>query len=110
MENNEKDFTETISSLIEKGTETLNKTTKTITDQLAKERKKLEIKSQIGQHERQLSRAYERLGKAYFDQMESGAAMENVDDVTALIRSNRKVVKLLNEQLKQFEDKETTEE
>lgn len=110
MENNEKDFTETISSLIEKGTETLNKTTKTITDQLAKERKKLEIKSQIGQHERQLSKAYERLGKAYFDQMESGAAMENVDDVTALIRSNRKVVKLLNEQLKQFEDKETTEE
>ena len=109
MENNEKDFTETISSLIEKGTETLNKTTKTITDQLAKERKKLEIKSQIGQHERQLSKAYERLGKAYFDQMESGAAMENVDDVTALIRSNRKVVKLLNEQLKQFEDKETTE-
>ena len=70
MENNEKDFTETISSLIEKGTETLNKTTKTITDQLAKERKKLEIKSQIGQHERQLSKAYERLGKAYFDQME----------------------------------------
>ena len=31
--------------------------------------------------------------------------MENVDDVTALIRSNRKVVELLNEQLKQFEDK-----
>ena len=110
MENNEKDFTETISSLIEKGTETLNKTTKTITDQLAKERKKLEIKSQIGQHERQLSKAYERLGKAYFDQMESGSAMENVDDVTALIRSNRKVVELLNEQLKQFEDKETTED
>ena len=42
--------------------------------------------------------------------MESGSAIENVDDVTALIRSNRKVVELLNEQLKQFEDKETTEE
>ena len=42
--------------------------------------------------------------------MKKDKAMENVDDVTALIRSNRKVVELLNEQLKQFEDKETTEE
>ncbi len=110
MDNNEKDLTETISSLIEKGTETLNKTTKTITDQISKERKKLEIRSQIGQHERQLSKAYERIGKAYFEEKENGTAMEDLTDVIALVRSNRKVVELLNDQLAQFEEKEKTEE
>lgn len=105
MDNNEKDLTETISSLIEKGTETFNKKTKNITDQIAKERKKLEIRSQIGQHERQLSKAYERIGKAYYDEKETGVASEDLTDVIALVRSNRKVVELLNEQLAQFEEK-----
>ena len=108
--NNEKDVTETISSFIEKGTEVFTKKTKTITDQIAKERKKLEIKSQIGQHERQISKAYERIGKAYYEHIESGASMNNLDDITALVRSNLKVVELLNEQLSNLEDTETKTE
>jgi len=68
-----------------------------------KERKKVEIRAQIGHHERAVTKAYTRLGEAYFNNVENGASMDSVKDVLDLIKSNKKVVELLQEQLKTLE-------
>jgi len=68
-----------------------------------KERKKVEIRAQIGHHERAVTKAYTRLGEAYFNNVENGASMDSAKDVLDLIKSNKKVVELLQEQLKTLE-------
>lgn len=68
-----------------------------------KERKKVEIRAQIGHHERAVTKAYTRLGEAYFNNVENGASMDSAKDVLDLIKSNKKVVELLQEQLKSLE-------
>ena len=68
-----------------------------------RERRKMEIKAQIGHHERAVTKAYTRLGEAYYKNVETGASMDAVKDVADLIRSNSKVIELLNQQLADME-------
>lgn len=109
MDNNEKKVQDKINEFIEKGTETFKSTSKTLTDQLVKERKKLEIRSQIGQHERQIHKAYERIGEAYCKHLETGESLDSLEDVIALVQSNKKVIELLNDQLSQLVDTKNEE-
>lgn len=97
-------YLNTAKKVLDFGTEKVKDGTKDITAKLQIERKKLEIKSQIGQHERQMSKAYERIGEAYCKHLETGSPMEAMNDVLEIIRSNKKVVELLQEQLSSIEE------
>lgn len=80
------------------------------TEGAKKAKQKLELKSQIGDHTRALNKAYARLGEAYYDAYTSHREVQDMDDVLALIKSNRKVIELLNEKLSSIEAKEAAEE
>ncbi len=73
--------------------------TKDLTDTIARERKKIELRSEIGERSRTLNKAYTRLGEAYYDSLQNRRSMDDMSDVIAIIDSNRKLVDLLNEQL-----------
>ena len=47
---------------------------------------------------------YTRLGEAYFKYVEKGESMSGVGDVLDILRSNTKVIELLNEQLKALDE------
>lgn len=81
----------------------VTKSTKDMTGALKKERRKMELRSQIGEHTRALTKAYTRLGEAYYDAKISGKEVEGMQDVMDLVHSNRKVVELLKAQLEELE-------
>ena len=97
-------YLETAKKIVNFGTEKVKDGTKDLSSRLQVERKKIEIKSQIGQHQRQMSKAYERIGEAYYKHLETGNPVEGVNDVLEIIRSNKKVVELLQEQLTSLEE------
>ena len=66
------------------------------------ESKKLDLKSQIGHHERTIRQAYAKLGEAYFEQKINKKAMENEESLIEIIKSNKKIISLLNDQLAKF--------
>ncbi len=73
---------------------------------------KLKLRSEIGQNQRDITKAYTRLGEAYFEAQENGAEMSNVNDLLELVRSKKKVVDLLQEKLNALSEaeEEKTEE
>ena len=77
--------------------------TKDISAAFQAERKKMELRSEIGDHTRTLNKAYMRLGEAYYNSTAEHKAMEDVKDLMALIQSNRKLVQLLQNQLNSLE-------
>lgn len=79
--------------------------TKDLSDTIAKERRKIELRSEIGERSRALVKAYARLGEAYYESLQNRRSMDDMKDVVALIDSNRKVVDLLNDQLSGLEGK-----
>lgn len=79
--------------------------TKDLSDTIAKERRKIELRSEIGERSRALAKAYARLGEAYYESLQNRRSMDDIKDVVALIDSNRKVVDLLNDQLSGLEGK-----
>lgn len=95
-----------VEKIIKETSKTVTKGTKDITTIISKEQKKVEIKSQIGQHKRNVTKAYARLGEAYFKHETEGATMEGTEDVMDILKSNLKVIRLLQDQLDQLEDNE----
>ena len=79
--------------------------TKDLSDTIARERKKIELRSQIGEHTRSLNKSYIRLGEAYYESLKSGREMDDMSDVLTIIESKRRLVELLNEQLGDLEQK-----
>ncbi|MBE6123707.1 MAG: hypothetical protein IJ130_13010 [Solobacterium sp.] len=90
------DVTDKASKLIESGSRDLPET-------FNREKKKMEIKAQIGKNQRAVAKAYARVGEAYFNYVENGTSMDEMRDVIDLIRSNNKVIELLEEQLAALE-------
>lgn len=86
-----------------KAVDLMSKSTSGMTDQLKKEKKKMDLRSRIGEHTRALNKAYTRLGEAYYDAQATGRQVEGMQDVIDLIKSNRQVVELLNEKLEVLE-------
>ena len=60
---------------------------------------KLKLRAEIGQNERDITKAYNRLGQAYYEAKVNNAEMSDVNDVLDLIRSKKKLVELLQEKL-----------
>ncbi len=83
--------------------------TKDFSDTISRERRKIELRSEIGERTRTLTKAYTRLGEAYYDSMKNGRNMDSMKDVIALIDSNRKLVELLQEKLDGLEKADQTE-
>lgn len=88
-----------INNAADKASVMIEESVKGIGGTLQIEKKKLELKSQIGQHQRTITKAYARIGEAYVNQGD----MESVKDVVELVKSNQKLIALLQEQLDQLE-------
>lgn len=65
---------------------------------------KLKLRAEIGQNERDITKAYARLGEAYYEARINNAEMSDVNDVLDLIRSKKKLVELLKEKLDAMND------
>ena len=65
-ENKEKDFTERFNTLKDEALKAMKETTETVLKKLDTEKRKAEIRSEIGHNARELSKAYEKLGREYF--------------------------------------------
>ena len=76
---------------------------KDLTDALKKERRKIELRSEIGDHSRALTKAYTRLGEAYYDAVSAHREIGDVSDIMSLISTNKKLVELLSQQLEELE-------
>lgn len=79
--------------------QTAKEQSKNIADYAKLQKQKLELKAQIGEHSRALNKSYARLGEAYYDAKTSGKPLEGVEDVLALIKSNKQLIALLEEKL-----------
>lgn len=86
--------------------DTVNKSAKGAADIVSREKKKLSLRSQIGDHTRALNKAYTRLGEAYYNAQSMGRSLDGMQDVIDLIKSNRQVIDLLNEKLAALEKEE----
>lgn len=71
-------------------------------DRLDTEKQKAELKAQISSNQKELSCAYEKLGREYFEMKTNGAAMNDEKDLSDLIREKTKTIDLLRDKLKQF--------
>ena len=86
------EFTDKIAKVVTDGV----KIAKDVADEQAA---KLKLKAEIGQNERDITKAYTRLGEAYYEAKTHNAEMSDVNDVVDLIRSKKKLVELLKEKL-----------
>ncbi len=86
--------------------DTLNETGRKVLDTLDTEKKKAEIRSEIGHNSRDLSKAYEKLGRDYFTAKMAGHDLSSNNETFNLIRSKEKVIELLNEKLDLIEKEE----
>ncbi|NLC96710.1 MAG: hypothetical protein GX675_03980 [Erysipelotrichaceae bacterium] len=90
-----KDLEDVVSDVVKDVEKNLNK----LGEKIDKESKKLDIKSQIGNHERKIRQNYTKLGKAYYNNLENNESMTQVDIIVDSIKANLKVVELLKKQL-----------
>ena len=102
-ENKEKDFTERFNTLKDEALKAM--TTETVLKKLDTEKRKAEIRSEIGHNARELSKAYEKLGREYFLLKEGSIQETDEKETFAKIRDKEKLIELLNEKLDQL-DKE----
>ncbi len=93
------DFNKTITDVTEKVVTAVREHRKKVLTHLEIEQKKAQIRSEIGHNQRELTKAYEKLGRDYFAAVSEGRALEATDSTVELIRSKEKVVELLREKL-----------
>lgn len=102
--NNEKDFTEKLNAFKEEAIKAMKETTDTVLKKLDTEKRKAEIRSEIGHNARELSKAYEKLGRQDFTYKENNVEIGNEKETFELIRSKEKLIELLNEKLDGIEE------
>ena len=77
----------------------VNDVAKEVVTRFDSEKEKAQIRSEIGHNSRDLTKAYEKLGRAYYESVSKGEPMEDMKDTMEMIRSKELLVKLLNEKL-----------
>ncbi len=102
-ENNEKDMNEKINSFKEEAMKAMKETTETVWKRIKIEKRKAEIRSEIGHLSRELSKSYEKLGRQYFLLKENHTEIGGEKETFDLIRSKEKLIELLNEKLDQLD-------
>lgn len=103
MAENNDDFFSKFSRFADKTMKTLESTGKTAWDRLDVEKQKAEIRSEINANQRELSSAYEKLGKEYYEKEKNGSPIEDQQDLFDLIQNKTKSMDVLKEKLKQFD-------
>ena len=102
----EKKFNDVLNGFVKK----VNDVTKDVVTVVAGEKEKAQIRSEIGHNTRDLSRAYEKLGREYYASVKEGKEL-NCKDTFELIRSKELLISLLNEKLEGMsKTEEKTEE
>ncbi len=102
--NNNKDFSERMNAFKEEAKKAMKETTESILKKIELEKRKAEIKSEIGHNSRELSKSYEKLGRQYFSYKEEHTEIGGEKETFELIRSKEKLIELLNEKLDQLEN------
>lgn len=103
MKKEAEDWVKNVDEQSDKVVKFVRENTKDITAALKKERRKMELRSEIGEHSRALTKAYTRLGEAYYDSISERRGIGDVNDLLSLINSNKKLVDLLQAQLDELE-------
>jgi hypothetical protein len=101
--NNEQDLNEKINSFKEESMKAMKETTETVWKRIKIEKRKAEIRSEIGHLSRELSKSYEKLGRQYFLLKENHTEIGGENETFDLIRSKEKLIELLNEKLDQLD-------
>ena len=93
------DFNTKLNDFVDKASKVIQDSSKKALDRIDLEKQKSEIRAEIGHNSRDLTKAYEKLGRAYFAAKEKGTAVEGEEGTLDLIRSKEKVLQLLHEKL-----------
>lgn len=101
--NNEKDFAEKVNNFKDEAMKAMKETSEYVLKKFDTEKRKAEIRSEIGHNARELSKSYEKLGRQYFNHKENGTEIGGEKDTFELIRAKEKLIELLNEKLDQLE-------
>ncbi len=94
MSEDKKDFWQTVQDSSRQGLSFLNR-----------QRRKMELRSQIGNHQKYISRTYEKLGELYYRHAADGADMTGASELMDILRSNLSVVDELTHQLNALDGK-----
>lgn len=97
------EFAEKLNAFKDEALKAMKETVDTVVKKLDTEKRKAEIKSEIGHTSRDLSKSYEKLGRQYFLNKEQGLEIGGEEETFELIRSKEKLIELLNEKLDHLE-------
>ena len=98
-ENRNGDFEKKVNDMVDDLMKKVNDVAKEVVTRFDSEKEKAQIRSEIGHNSRDLKKAYEKLGRAYYESVSKGEPMEDMKDTMEMIRSKELLVKLLNEKL-----------
>lgn len=98
-ENRNGDFEKKVNDMVDDLMKKVNNVAKEVVTRFDSEKEKAQIRSEIGHNSRDLTKAYEKLGRAYYESVSKGEPMEDMKDTMEMIRSKELLVKLLNEKL-----------
>ena len=98
-ENRNGDFEKKVNDMVDDLMKKVNDVAKEVVTKFDSEKEKAQIRSEIGHNSRDLTKAYEKLGRAYYESVSKGEPMEDMKDTMEMIRSKEMLVKLLNEKL-----------
>ncbi len=103
--NSNDDFERKLNEFADQAYRKITETGKVLTDRFNVEKEKAQIRSEIGHNTRDLSKAYEKLGRQYYEKVVAGQEMVGEKDTFDLIRSKEKLIELLTEKLEGMETK-----
>ena len=98
-ENRNDEFEKKINDMVDEIVGKVNNLTKEVVTRFDAEMEKARIRSEIGHNSRDLIKAYEKLGRAYYESRSENKEMEEMKDTFELIRSKELLIRLLNEKL-----------
>ena len=98
-ENRNGDFEKKVNDMVDDLMKKVNDVAKEVVTRFDSEKEKAQSRSEIGHNSRDLTKAYEKLGRAYYESVSKGEPMEDMKDTMEMIRSKELLVKLLNEKL-----------
>lgn len=96
-------FNTKVNEFIDKASKTIEEGSKTLLSRLDFEKKKAEIRSEIGHTSRDLTKAYEKLGREFYEAKISNKEFTDSSSTFELIKSKEKVLELLHDKLNQIE-------
>lgn len=100
------EFNKKFAELIDSATKLVQDSSHRALKVLDVEREKAKMRSEIGNTKNDLTKAYEKLGRAYYDIKEKGKDV-SVNELIDQIRTKENKIQLLNNKLKQIEEETT---